>query len=241
MAAATTGTSSPAVRLAFETSSEIGVFSRLTNAYCLVTHAASQNFFSEYEAELGADIPVIQCSIANSKVVGSLTVGNSNGLLVPMTTTDQELAHLRNSLPDSVKILRVEERLSALGNVVACNDYAALVHPELDRQTEEAIADVLGVEVFRATINNNSLVGQYCIFTSKGGMVPGSTTKAEVEELSGLLGVPLTVGSANRGSALLSAGVVVNDWAAFVGSDTTGREVRVIEQTFKPNTYTKRK
>ena len=32
-----------------------------------------------------------------------------------------------------MKIQRVEERLSALGNVVACNDYVALVHPDLDR------------------------------------------------------------------------------------------------------------
>ena len=61
------------------------------------------------------------------------TTGNKNGLLVPSTTTDQELQHIRNSLPDSVKIQRVEERLSALGNVVACNDYVALVHPDLDR------------------------------------------------------------------------------------------------------------
>ena len=39
---------------------------------------------------------------------------------------------------------RVEERLSALGNVVACNDYVALVHPDLDRETEEVLADTLG-------------------------------------------------------------------------------------------------
>lgn len=45
----------------------------------------------------------------------------------------QELQHIRNSLPDGVKLQRVEERLSALGNVVACNDYVALVHPDLDR------------------------------------------------------------------------------------------------------------
>ena len=45
------------------------------------------------------------------------------------STTDQELQHIRNSLPDSVRIQRVEERLSALGNVIACNDYVALVHP----------------------------------------------------------------------------------------------------------------
>lgn len=45
----------------------------------------------------------------------------------------KELQHIRNSLPDTVKIQRVEERLSALGNVVACNDYVALVNPDLDR------------------------------------------------------------------------------------------------------------
>ena len=52
---------------------------------------------------------------------------------MPSSTTDQELQHLRDSLPDKVKIRRVEERLSALGNVISCNDYVALVHPDLDR------------------------------------------------------------------------------------------------------------
>ena len=59
--------------------------------------------------------------------------GNRRGLLVPSTTTDQELHHLTNSLPDGVRVRRVEERLSALGNVIACNDYVALVHPDLDK------------------------------------------------------------------------------------------------------------
>lgn len=59
--------------------------------------------------------------------------GNRHGLLVPNNTTDQELQHIRNCLPDTVRIQRVEERLSALGNVIACNDYVALVHPDLDR------------------------------------------------------------------------------------------------------------
>ena len=34
---------------------------------------------------------------------------------------NQELQQIRNSLPDSVKIQRVEERLSALGNVIGKN------------------------------------------------------------------------------------------------------------------------
>lgn len=89
--------------------------------------------FSVYEAELAETIPVIHASIAGCRIIGRMTVGNKNGLLVPSSTTDVELQHLRNSLPDDVKVQRVEERLSALGNVIACNDYVALVHPDLDK------------------------------------------------------------------------------------------------------------
>ena len=86
-----------------------------------------------FESELSGVIPVVHASIAGTRIIGRLTVGNRHGLLVPSTTTDQELQHLRNSLPESVAIQRIEERLSALGNVIACNDHVALVHPDIDR------------------------------------------------------------------------------------------------------------
>lgn len=222
-----------ATRAQFENNNEIGVFSKLTNSYCLVAIGGSENFYSVFESELGDVIPVVHASIAGTRIVGRLTAGNRRGLLVPNTTTDQELQHLRNSLPESVAIQRIEERLSALGNVIACNDYVALVHPDLDRETEEIIADVLGVEVFRQTIADNTLVGSYCAISNQGGLVHPQTSVQDQDELSSLLQVPLVAGTINRGSNVISGGLVVNDWTAFAGMDTTSTELSVVESIFK--------
>jgi len=173
--------------------------------------------------------------VAGCRIIGRLTVANRHGLLVPNSTTDQELQHLRNSLPDSVKIQRVEERLSALGNVIACNDYVALVHPDLDKETEEILSDTLNVEVFRHTIAGSVLTGSYCSFSNQGGLLHPKTTVADQDELSSLLQIPLVAGTVNRGSDVIGAGLVVNDWAAFCGFDTTATEISVVENIFRLN------
>lgn len=222
-----------AIRCQFENSNEIGVFSKLTNSYCLVCIGGSENFYSTFEAELADHIPVVHVSLAGCRFVGRVAVGNKRGLLLPNTTTDQEMQHIRNALPDSVVVQRVEERLSALGNCIVSNDHVALVHTDLDRETEEIVADTLGVEVFRQTIAGNALVGSYSALSNQGCLVHPRTSVEDQEELSSLLQVPVVAGTVNRGSDVVGAGLVVNDWTAFTGLDTTSTEISVVESIFK--------
>ncbi|KNH04376.1 eukaryotic translation initiation factor 6 [Perkinsela sp. CCAP 1560/4] len=226
-----------ALRIRFEASDDIGVFSRLTNAYCLVAMNASQNFYSCFEQELSRHIPVVYSSVGGTRLVGRMMVGNKHGLLVPGITTDAEIQHLRNSLPDSVQIQRVDERYNALGNCITCNDHVALIHIDLDSETENIIRDVLRVETFRTSIADNALVGSYSCVTNNGCLVHPRTPVADMEELSSLLQVPVVAGTVNRGGSQVGCGVVVNDWIGFTGLNTTSNEMNIIERIFKLRTH----
>lgn len=103
-----------------------------------------------------------------------------------------------------------------------------LIHSVLFR-----VADVLGVEVFRQTIADNVLTGSYMALSNQGGLVHPKTPIRDQDELSSLLQVPLVAGSVNRGSSVVGAGMVVNDWLAITGLDTTATELSVVESIFR--------
>jgi translation initiation factor 6 len=217
-------------RCKYQTSNDIGVFSKLTNTYCIVGDGGSNNFYNIIETQLQNHISIIQTSIAGTNLIGSMLAGNNSGLLVPFNTTPQELATLKAQLPPHIKISTVHDNLSALGNCIACNDKVALISPEFSQESETLIAKTLNVDVYRTTLAGSSLVGSLCSFNNKGGIFHPLTNLDEFEELSHLLGIPMVAGTINRGNDIIGGGLVSNDWTAFCGWDTTASEIDMIEK-----------
>ncbi|XP_063904417.1 uncharacterized protein LOC135123561 isoform X2 [Zophobas morio] len=218
-----------AMSLSIGNCKDVGALFRLTNSYLLVCDEQESNRFHGYVA----DIPVVKTSLAGCRVIGRMCVGNKNGLLIPEATTDLELQHLRRELPDSIEVRTLEDKLSALGNVIVCNDRVALIHPDLDKESEEIIADALQVEVFRYIIANNSLVGSYCVMNNNGAMVHADASETELEDLASLLELQLATGTVNSGSKVVASGLIANDEFAYAGKDTTCEEYVSIEKALQ--------
>ena len=221
------------LKLQYLNSNELGVFGKLTNSYCLLADKNCKNYFT-IESELSS-IPVIETTISDTNIIGRMTAGNKHGLLVPSSITDREMKTLTKYLPEDVVVKKVDDKLSALGNVICTNDYVAIIHPDLDKETEEIIKDTLNVEVFRSTVANNVLVGSYCVVSNLGGIVHPMVTFSELEELTSLFQIPIAAGTINRGSDLVSSACLVNDSVGFVGSETTTAELMVFDGIFKLN------
>ena len=219
------------IKTQFMNSNEIGVFGKLTNSYFLIPDKSNKNI-AIFESELSS-IPIIETTICDTNIIGRMTAGNKNGLLVPSSITDKEFQLLRNELPEEVILKKVDDKLSALGNVICCNDYIAIIHPDLDLETEEIIKDALNVEVFRNTVANNVLVGSYCIVSNLGGLVHPLVGGNELEELTNIFQIPIAGGTINRGNDLIASGCIVNDTVGFVGFETTTSELMLFDGIFK--------
>ena len=166
-------------------------------------------------------------------MVGVMTAGNSTGLLVPSTINDEEYRTLKANLPLGVKMAKIHDNLTALGNCIACNDSIAIINPEFTEESERIIAETLNVEVHRRTIAGSGLVGTFCCLTNNAGIVHPTCSIAEVNELSRLSGIPILSATINRGKSSIGSGLVANDSFAYAGQESTAHELNLIDAVFK--------
>lgn len=206
----------------------VGIFSFANEKVAILPAGVSQKKLASFKQALGVDSYGV--GIADSRLVGIYVTGNSSSIIVPYITTELELKMLEST---GVGVEVLEERRTALGNIVLCNDYGAVLDPRLKPPTVDAINKTLDVPVSTATIGGLPHVGALAKASNNGVLANPMIVESEVKKISQALGVPVERGTVNSGVPYPKCGVVVNSKGAVVGSQTLGAELLALSRVFQ--------
>ncbi len=206
----------------------VGIFSFANERIAVLPAGTSAKKLASYKETLGVEPRGI--GIAESRLVGVYMSGNSNAILVPYITTKQELKALRAG---KIPVVVVKENKTALGNLVLCNDYGAILDPRLKPKTVDTIAKALKVPHTSCTVAGLPHVGALATASNNGVLANPKIRDEEKKKISETLAVPVYSGTINSGVPYPKCGLVVNSKGAVVGSHTLGSELLTVSSVFK--------
>lgn len=210
-------------RLNISGSPVLGVFATCTDEYAFVPFSSPDELVTDIGESL--DVPVYKVFVGGGAIIGSLLQGNSHGMVTAGFIYEKEIRSIRKH----TKAARITQGLNAAGNLIMCNDTAALVHPEFTDKSINVIKKYLDVDVQRGTIAGLKTIGMAGIATNKGVLVHPKTTQHEIGVIEGLFGVPVDIGTVNFGSPLVGSGLLANSKGYVAGLETTGHEIGRID------------
>jgi translation initiation factor 6 len=205
-------------------SASIGVYS-LANEKILVVPKMVPLKKADRMAEW-LKVKLVHTSISGSVLAGALVCANSNGILLPNSVRDEELAAIKSSFEGNITVM--ETKKTAYGNIVLANDRGAVVDPRLKETEIKQIAETLGVDAVAGEIAGLPYVGSLAVATNKGVLAHPLLKDEEKKLLADVFKVPVDVGTVNCGVPYVGTGLIGNSRAALAGSMTTGPEMFII-------------
>ncbi len=206
----------------------VGIFSFANENIAVLPAGISAKKLDSYQEALG--IRACSIGVADSRLVGVYTCGNSNSILLPYMATPEEISKIRST---GTKIAILQEKRTALGNLILCNDYGAVIDPRLKPKTVAAIEKALKVPVKTATVGGLPQVGSLAIASNKGVLANPMIEDSEKTNIAEVLKVPVSIGTVNSGVPYPKSGLVVNSKGAVVGSHTLGSELLAVSTVFQ--------
>ncbi|WP_418281327.1 translation initiation factor IF-6 [Halorubrum sp. DTA98] len=215
------------LRATFTGSSYVGVFARALDDLLLVRPDVDDDLADDLAEEL--DVEPLPTTVGGSNTVGSLAVGNENGVLLSERATDRETERIADATDRTVSVL--PGTINAAGNVVLANDSGAYVHPDLPREAIRTITETLEVPVVRGDLGGVRTVGAAAVANNTGVLCHPKSSESELQAVEDALDVRADLGTINYGGPLVGSGLVATDAGYVVGEDTTGPELGRIEET----------
>jgi translation initiation factor 6 len=205
-------------------SASIGVYSLANDRFVVITQMVPLK-----KAERTAEwlkVKLVHASISGSVLAGALACANSNGILLPNSIREEELAVIKASFEGNITVMKTKK--TAYGNLVLANDYGAVVDPRFKEHEIRQISETLGVDAVSGEIAGLPYVGSLAVATNKGVLTHPLLKDEEKNLLESMFKVPVDVGTINCGIPYVGTGLVGNSHAVVAGSMTTGPEMFII-------------
>ncbi len=213
--------------------SGLGVFALSTEDFSIVPYSVKESSLKVISDTLS--VKVIQTTIANSVLVGTMIVGNSKVIFVPQNIKEKEYKILEESLSDQTKLVELNTKYTALGNLIVMNDKGAIVSDMLEKNAQKQIQDELNIEITVGNLLGSPLVGSIAMSTNRGALVHPLLSEEEIKEIASILRVKADVCTINRGIPYPRVGIIANSKGAVIGTDSTGPEsMRIFEVLLTP-------
>ena len=151
-------------------------------------------------------------------------------MLLPRTSSPEEIANLRKHTGLNVKIL--DTKYNALGNLICVNDKGGIVSTIIEKEYVKEIEDVLDIEVIQKKIAGYYQVGAVMEANNFGGIIHPETEEEDIKKISNILGVNVEPATINGGTPFVSSGMLTNNNAIVVGNLTTGPEIMMLTRAF---------
>ena len=155
---------------------------------------------------------------------------NNHGILLPRTSSPEEIENLRKHTDLNVK--KIDTKYNALGNLICANDKGGIVSPIIEKEYIKEIKDVLDIEVMQKKVAGYHQVGAVMQANNLGGVIHPETDEEDIKKFSNILGVNIEPSTINGGTPFVSSGMLVNNNAIVVGNLTNGPEIMMLTRAF---------
>jgi translation initiation factor 6 len=204
----------------------IGVYSLVNDKIAILPPQVPET--KRHKVENWLKVKVIPTTIGKSVIIGVLACSNSNGIILPPFTDEEEIESIKSASDLNITVMNTKK--TAYGNMVLANDKGAIVGSELEKEDVNKIKDTLGVEVVSSKIAGLPYVGSLATATNKGVLAHPLLKDEEREVMEDVFKVPVDVGTVNCGIPYVATGLLANSNGAVVGLLTTGPEMFIIGQ-----------
>ena len=173
------------------------------------------------------DVEVIKSSISGSSLIGSLSVANSNGIVVSPHVLDREVKQFEDL---GLNVATIPGQYTAVGNIVAANDKGAIASPFLSEEAIQVLEETLDVNVQTSHIVGSDIIGSLLKVTNRGFLISKNALQSEVNFAREVFGVEGDIGTVGRGIPFVGACIIANSNGAIVAKDSTGPEMARVEE-----------